>query len=232
MENIEKVDPNKTKGQGTGPKPGSGGRRVGAGRKKGTKNAKTVAKEEAVKHLAQQKMLKDQIIEALPVTLKKSDKALREAIKELDTEEVTEFINKRIALHSSTLVTSMLSAAMGQQFLYKVVLAVDDKGKPKKKHIQVTDPDEIRQYLDNPLEVQGEDYFYITEKQPDVNAINSLLDRFMGRATTKVVGATNPDGSEGPIKVVVANFGGLPAPDPAPVVEAVVQEVIEEQDGN
>lgn len=99
-------------------------------------------------------------------------------------------------------------------------------------HPPFTDPDEIRQYLDNPLEVQGEDYFYITEKQPDVNAINSLLDRFMGRATTKVVGATNPDGSEGPIKVVVANFGGLPAPDPAPVVEAVVQEVIEEQDGN
>lgn len=239
MEDIEKVDPN-TQCIGTDRtnakhKPGPGGKRVGAGRKKGQKNLKTILKDEAAKEIAEKNMLKAEIIKSLPPNLQRSERALKEAIKEINEEEIAEVFKKRIALHSNSLLTAMLSAALGQQFLYKVVETIEDSGKVKQKHVQVTDPEEIQQYLDNPLEVNGRDYFYITEKQPDINAVNSLLDRFMGRPTTKVVGATNPDGSEGPIKVIVANFS---AQEPRQAVNAgqiageIVQDVIEEQDGN
>jgi hypothetical protein len=239
LENIEKVDPNTqcvgTDRKNAKNKPGPGGKRVGAGRKKGQKNLKTVLKEEAAKEIAEKNMLKAEIIKALPPNLQRSERALKEAIKEINEEEIEEVFKKRIALHSNQLLTAMLSAALGQQFLYKVVETIDEKGKLRQKHVQVTDPEEIQMYLDNPLEGNGRDYFYITEKQPDINAVNSLLDRFMGRPTTKVVGASNPDGSEGPIKVVVANFSA-PAPQQAQnagqIAGDIVQHVIEEQNGN
>jgi hypothetical protein len=228
---TNKVDPSKTNGgkrAGSGAKKGSGGRRVGAGRPKGTKNVKTILKEEAMKEEAKKNALKKELYDMLPDALKRSDRALQKALAEINAEEVEETFKKRIALHSNQLLTAMLTAAMGQQFLYKITTAIDSKGKVKKTHVQVRDPDEIREYLDNPMKTEGQDYYYISETQPDITAINSLLDRMMGRPTTKVVGPKNSDGSEGPIKVLSVNYS-LPAPEPAEaVVEQVVHEAIEE----
>jgi len=226
---TNKVDPTKTHGgkrEGSGG--GSGGPRPGSGRPKGRKNVKTILKEEAKKEVAQKNALKKELYDMLPDALKRSDRALKQALAEINAEEVEETFKKRIAIHSNQLLTAMLTAALGQQFLYKITTAIDSKGKVTKKHIQVKDPEEIRLYLDDPLQIEGDDYFYISETQPDITAINSLLDRMMGRATTKVVGPKNPDGSEGPIKVVSMNYS-LPAPEPAQaVVEEIIHEAIEE----
>lgn len=249
LEPLEKKNPNATSRKKSNFKPGRGGKRRGAGRKKGTKNVKTLLKEEAAEHLAKKAHLKQEILNALPHRLQMSDKALKEAIKEINEEEIEELFKKRVALHSNSLLTAMLSVAQGEQYLYKVVEAVDTTGKVKRKHVMVTDPQEIANYLDNPLEAEGSDYFYIATKSPDVTAINSLFDRFMGRVATKVVGPDNPDGSEGAIKVISVNYA-QPAQAQAPVVteklpvadspalpaetvvEEVIKDVIEEENGN
>lgn len=237
VDQLDKVNPNTVNGgkrAGSGAKKGSGGYRPGSGRKKGIKNVKTILKEEAAKELAEKALLKQEILASLPPNLQRSERALQQAIKEINTEEIEETFKKRVALHSNKLLTAMLTSALGEQFLYKVVYAVDEvDGKVKRRHVRVTDPEEIQEYLDDPLKVEGSDYYYIATKSPDITAINSLLDRMMGRPTTKVVGPTNPDGSEGPIKIISVNYSPTPQVEaPARVVAEVVKDIIEEDNGN
>lgn len=219
---------------GSGAKKGSGGYRPGSGRKKGAKNIKTILKEEAAKELAEKALLKQEIIASLPPRLQRSELALEKAIKEINAEEIEETFKKRVALHSNKLLTAMLGAALGEQFLYKVVYSIDEvDGKVKRRHVRVTDPEEIQEYLDNPLKIEGSDYYYIATKSPDIAAINSLLDRMMGRPTTKVVGPTNPDGSEGPIKIISVNYSPTQQVQaPVQVVAEVIKDVIEEDNGD
>jgi hypothetical protein len=239
VDQLEKRDANTVTGgrrKGAGAPKGSGGYRPGAGRKKGSKNIKTIMKEEAKMELAHKALLKKDIIQALPPNLRRSERALEQAIKEINEEEIESTFKKRIHLHSNKLLTAMLTSALGEQFLYKVVVAVDDDGKMRRRHVRVTDPDEIQAYLDNPLEVEGSDYFYISTKSPDITAINSLFDRMMGRPTTKVVGPNNADGSEGPIKIISVNFSSTPQAQqisaPEKVIGEVIKDVIAEENGD
>lgn len=237
VDQIEKKDVNKRRG---GKRPnsggGSGGYRPGGGRPKGSRNVKNILKDEALKELQDKYVLKQRVLDAIPISLRRNETALKEALKEINEEEIEQTFKKRIHLHSNRLLTALLTAAMGEQFLYKVVVASDDQGKFKKKHVQVTDPEEIREYLDNPMDVEGSDYYYISKKTPDITAINSLLDRMMGRPTTKVVGPNNSDGSEGPIKIISVNYSQTPQiqppQEPVKMVAEVIKDVIEEQNGD
>lgn len=215
---------------------GVGGWRAGAGKKKGSKNLKTLLREEAVRELTEKAAIKAEILSILPPSLRRSEKALQQAIKEIQNEDVEKLFKQRVAMHSSRLATALLTAAMGEQFLYKVIHFFDDRGKSMKRHVKVTDPEEISAYLDNPLEVEGSDYFYISTKSPDINAINSLLDRFMGKPATKIVGPNNPDGSEGPIKIITVNYSPktrVQAPDYSyQLVGETINNIIEEENGN
>ena len=152
-------------------------------------------------------------------------------LEDIAVEEIENEFKKRVGHSAHKLLNAQMSLALGTQTLYKVVLGVDEKGKPCRKHVMVTDDEEIRAYLDDPDLTNGDDYYYITTKQPDLAAINSALDRLFGKASTKIVGANNPDGSEGPIKVIVANFSPdrtLESPATQPIIESVIQDVIEE----
>ncbi len=235
MSRLEKKDISKSKVRGSGPKKGSGGKRTGAGRKKGSKNLKTILKEEAARELAEKNMYKAELLKMLPPNLQRSEKALTKAIKELNEEEIEETFKKRIALHSNRLLTAQLDAALGEKYVYKCLHKKDSNGRVTKKHVRVTDPDEIQHFLDNPLLTDGDDYMYITTKEANVNAIDSIMDRFLGRPTSKVVGPKNPDGSEGPIKVIVANFGAQQeeqAGNAGHIAGEIVQEVIEAENGS
>lgn len=237
---LFKTDVNKNLGgrkPGAPGKSGSGGYRPGSGRKKGQKAMKTILREEAAKELAEKALLKAEIIASLPPNLQRSERALKEAIKEINIEEIEEVFKKRVALHSNKLLSALLTSALGEQFLYKVVYATDElDNKIKRRHVRITDPEEIQQYLDDPLAVEGSDYYYISSKSPDITAINSLLDRMIGRPTTKVVGPNNADGSEGPIKVISVNYSPAPqvqAPQaPVQVISEVIRDVVEEQNGD
>lgn len=210
-----------------------GGPRPNAGRKRGSKNTRTLLKQK----IAEEIILKEQISEDIRMLLpmgvrKKGVKALEEVSKEVIEEEV----NKRIGYHAHKLLNAQLSLALGTQHLYKVHVRYKKNGDQEKTHVLVTDPEEIREFLDNPAKVQGSDYYVITTKAPSETAINSALDRLLGKASTKIVGATNPDGSEGPIKVVVANFSPQPqtqhvgATEVVPkIIESAIQDAVEEE---
>lgn len=210
-----------------------GGYRPNAGRKKGTKNTKTLLKEKIAEEVILREQLTEDIRMLLPMGVrKKGVKALEEVSKEVIEDEV----NRRIGHHAHKLLNAQLSLALGTQHVYKVNVKTNKKGETERKHTLVTDPEEIREILDNPAKTEGNDYFVITTKSPSETAINSALDRLLGKASTKIVGATNPDGSEGPIKVVVANFSPQPqtqhvgATEVVPkIIESAIQDATEEE---
>lgn len=234
-------------------KPGSGGARQGAGRPKGARIPKVLntvvlnkklsgkkkpgrpsnakLKDEIREELLLRNQIAQEIRDRLPFGLRKKGVA---GYPDITEEEIEKEFKKRVAYSAHKLLNAQMSLALGTQTLYKVHNTIDDHGKVKRLHMQVTDPDEVMAFLDDPNMINGEDYYYITTKTPDNNAINSMLDRLMGKTATKIVGANNSDGSEGPIKVIVANFNPqLPAPDPVqPIIETIIQDEIEKQDGD
>jgi hypothetical protein len=89
-------------------------------------------------------------------------------------------IKERVIKNLDALINSQLSIAKGQNFLFEIQMK-NVGGRRKPLHIQVTDPKRIKAFLDGDLE--GE-YFYVTAKEPDNKAIESLLDRAFGKSTT------------------------------------------------
>lgn len=97
-------------------------------------------------------------------------------------------LHQRILGVVERLFNGQLALAEGTSFLFRI----DETGKGKDKrreHVLVTDPGEIKDYLDGLLEgstSEGDDlYYYIQTKSPDNKAIDSMFDRVFGRATQK-----------------------------------------------
>ena len=115
-------------------------------------------------------------------------------------EQVQEKLTQRVFGIIPNLITAQASLARGQQFLYKIEKEFvktggtnkngEEKGywrnlKPK----LVTSEWEIQSYVDGKVEEgdmedqndSGATYYYITTKEPDNQAIDSLLDRVLGK---------------------------------------------------
>ena len=95
----------------------------------------------------------------------------------------------RILTNIYELLTAQMNIAKGTSYLYKIVTHKGIKGgEGRKEHILVTDPYEIKDFLD---ELEGEsgvnpntdndDYYYISTKQPDNKALDSLINRVFGK---------------------------------------------------
>lgn len=136
----------------------------------------------------------------------------------LEKKKVEEAFTRRVLNAADRLFNSQLALAEGTTYLYKIVETGSGKDK-KREHVLVTDPDEIKQVLD---EAEGtgivdDTYYYMTTKAPDNKAIDSLLDRAFGKAVMKLGGT----GDDGEIKVSVTNYGNQPASQlPTPPVSA------------
>ena len=209
--------------------PTRGGTRPGAGRPAGSKNWKTVEREQIrAEKVLEEQQKREAIARAMPLGFKRRGRSPSEAVLSADIEE--EF-KKRVALSTHSLINAQLTAALGEQHLYKRVKVIKEDNKEGYKHVLVTDPTEIREFLDDPLLTSGEDYYYISVKSPDVRAIDSLFDRLLGKASTRIVGGKNPDGSDGPIQVIVANFDAVALPTVQDnLLESVIHEAVEEVD--
>ena len=136
----------------------SGGKRIGAGKKKGSKNKKT-----------------------------------------LEREMVLAALRQRTMQHADILFNAQITLARGQTFLYKIEkeLVVGPKG--GKKYVSsrpklVTDQQEIEDYLAGLVE-EGDmtdekdpsaTYYFLTAKEPDNKAIDSLLDRTFDKSPQRV----------------------------------------------
>lgn len=145
-----------------------GGKRPGAGRKKGSKDPHT-----------------------------------------LEREAVLAAFRERAFRAADILFNAQLTLARGQTLLYKIEKELQIGPKGGKRYVKskpklVTDQSEIERYLEG-LVVEGDPddeqdpnatYYFLTTKEPNNFAIDSLLDRALGKATQPLSG---PDG--GPIEI-------------------------------
>ena len=115
----------------------------------------------------------------------------------LEREKVQEAFNQRVFKIANSLLNAQASVAKGMQVLYRVDEFINGNGKVSKKApVVVTDPKEIAQYIDSEfgtgegLKGNGS-YYYITVKEPSSMAVDSLLNRAMGKPkeTMEVQGA-------------------------------------------
>lgn len=95
------------------------------------------------------------------------------------------------------LLNNQLTLANGQTFLFKIEKEkiIGPKGgvsyKPKRP-VLVTSREEIQMYLEGEIDgdhdftAPGATYYYLTTKEPDGSAIDSILDRTFGRSTQSV----------------------------------------------
>jgi hypothetical protein len=123
--------------------------------------------------------------------------------KTIEKKEAEKLFTERVIKNVDKLFNAQISLAEGCSYLYRVDQVGESK-KQREEHVLVTDPEEIKRYLDG--ETDGE-YYYITTKTPDNKAIDSLMDRAFGKAVTKVAGP----GDDGELKVTITNYGNQPA---------------------
>jgi hypothetical protein len=121
----------------------NGGKRPGAGRKKGSLNAKT-----------------------------------------LEQRAIAEAFNQRIMKQADALFNAQLSLSVGSVMVYRVDEIEDGNGKVKREHVLVTDPKEIKEVLDGndgASGIVGESYYFVTTIHPDNRALDSMLNRGLGK---------------------------------------------------
>lgn len=132
----------------------------------------------------------------------------------LEKEAVLAAYRQRVMRNADILLDSQLSLAKGLQYLYKIEKKrkVGPRGGVSyeaQKPELVTNPEEMRAYIEGTLEEgDAEDandpaatYYFLTSKDPDNRAIDSMLDRSFGKSTQTVAG---PDG--GPVQVTVVKY--------------------------
>lgn len=112
--------------------------------------------------------------------------------KNLVKEKVKQKLEQRVLGSMQSLLNAQFSLARGEQLLYRVpVIKVETKGGgfklEKQKPELVTDQNEIERFLAGEYDNNKDySYYYITTKQPENKAIDSLLDRVFGRAPQTV----------------------------------------------
>jgi hypothetical protein len=75
------------------------------------------------------------------------------------------------------LFNAQATIAKGTSYLYRI--DKDTKGNNLPAEL-VTDPSEIKDYIDGVLD-QGDSYYYITTERPDNKALDSMLNRAFGK---------------------------------------------------
>lgn len=141
---------------------GNGGKRPGAGRKRGSKSQKTIQKERVLA-------------------------ALRD----------------RIMANADRILDAQLSIAQGQQFLYRIVTTKDAKGREtRSKPELITSEIIIEAYLNGDYEDSDDEYYFITTKEPNNMAIDSMFNRAFGKPTESIDVTTKGKALPGVINIV------------------------------
>ena len=99
-----------------------------------------------------------------------------------EQKEVENYYKDRVKDSIESLVNSQMNLAKGIQMLFKI--HTNSKGERSKPEL-VTSQSEIEEYLAGDYD-DSEDYYFITTKAPDNKALDSLLDRTIGKASQKI----------------------------------------------
>lgn len=103
----------------------------------------------------------------------------------LEKQKVTEAFNQRVMAKADVLFNAQLMLAVGSMKVFRI--DEEGEGKSKKRtHVHVTDADEIKRLLDEHDGANGlvdGAYYYFAEVLPDNRAIDSMLNRTLGKPT-------------------------------------------------
>lgn len=102
---------------------------------------------------------------------------------ELERALIKKTMDQRIMRSTDRLINAQISIASGLSFLY--VIRKDEKGKEKRPEL-VEDQETIEAYLAGELEGDPSQYYYITTKEPQNIAIDSLINRVHGKPTESI----------------------------------------------
>lgn len=101
----------------------------------------------------------------------------------LEKQKVAEAFNQRVMAKADALFNAQLTLAVGSMKVFRVD-ETEDNGKKKREHVLVTDADEIKRLLDEHDGASGVVegvYYYFSEVLPDNRAIDSMLNRALGK---------------------------------------------------
>jgi hypothetical protein len=124
----------------------------------------------------------------------------------LEKAAVMEEFNQRVMNAADTLFNAQLKLATGSQIVFRIDRTTSENGKPKEEHVHVTNPQEIKELLDEHDGGDGlvnDHYYYFQAVPPDNRAIDSLLNRTFGKAKEThevdarlLIDATDPNSPE------------------------------------
>jgi hypothetical protein len=112
--------------------------------------------------------------------------------KKLEEKIANEYIRQRVFKAIPNIITAQMNLARGCQYLFKLCKIYDSKSEkwviPKGAQPKIVkDKDEIMAYLAGDYNDKDDaDYYFLTTEKPDNKALDSLLDRTLGKATQKV----------------------------------------------
>lgn len=123
----------------------------------------------------------------------------------LEKNKVAEEVRQLILKKAHPLARAGMIEAMGMTFVYRIDDVLGPKGKViGKKHVRVTDPNEIATALDQ-MEEGGYDpenaFYYVTTKEPSMAAVDRLLNRAIGKVDDDF-------GGEGPVTTIIVKKYG------------------------
>lgn len=106
----------------------------------------------------------------------------------LERKKIEEAVRQRILRHADEIINAQIGLAKGLMHVYRIDERLEGK-KVIREHVLVTDPDEIKEVLDENDGgdgVVGDNYYYIATKDPNNMASDSLLNRGIGKPTDSV----------------------------------------------
>jgi hypothetical protein len=96
---------------------------------------------------------------------------------------------QRVYRNIDGLLNAQLANALGSVMIFRKDSVEGSNGKEKTVHTLITDPDEIKEVLDGSGGKGGQlegGFYIVTAVPPDNRAIDSLLDRGLGKATQSI----------------------------------------------
>lgn len=127
--------------------------------------------------------------------------------KTIENEIVEDEIRQRVLRGKDALINAQFNLATGVSHLYVIETTENANGtRTRQKARLVEDQATIERYLNDDYN-QNDEYFYITTKLPDNKAIDSLIDRTIGKSMQKTDITTNGE-SISPILVKFIENGG------------------------
>lgn len=121
----------------------------------------------------------------------------------LEKEHALKEYKARVIRHADTLFNAQFANAKGNTYIYRVEEEQHENGRVSKRHILVTEPDEIAMVLDATQGTSGEvqgGYYIVTTEKPDNKAIDSMLDRAFGKPT-QTINTEDENGDKKPLSV-------------------------------